>query len=43
MKMEHTLSASTDVTIASVEVSPGDQVNEGAAIVRFAKAKSEAA
>ena len=43
MKMEHTLSASTDVLIASVEVSPGDQVNEGAVIVRFAENKSDAA
>jgi 3-methylcrotonyl-CoA carboxylase alpha subunit len=37
MKMEHTLSASSDALIATVDVSPGDQVNEGAVIVRFAK------
>jgi 3-methylcrotonyl-CoA carboxylase alpha subunit len=43
MKMEHTLSASADALIATVDVSPGDQVNEGAVIVRFAKETSEAA
>jgi acetyl-CoA carboxylase biotin carboxylase subunit len=43
MKMEHTLAASADALIATVEVSPGDQVNEGAVIIRFAKEKSEAA
>ncbi|HEX3943935.1 MAG TPA: acetyl/propionyl/methylcrotonyl-CoA carboxylase subunit alpha [Rhizomicrobium sp.] len=43
MKMEHTLSASADALVATVDVSPGDQVNEGAVIVRFAKEKSEAA
>ncbi len=43
MKMEHTLSASADALIATVDVSPGDQVNEGAVIVRFAKEKSQAA
>ncbi|HEX3652469.1 MAG TPA: acetyl/propionyl/methylcrotonyl-CoA carboxylase subunit alpha [Rhizomicrobium sp.] len=43
MKMEHTLSASSDALVATVDVSPGDQVNEGAVIVRFAKEKSEAA
>jgi 3-methylcrotonyl-CoA carboxylase alpha subunit len=43
MKMEHTLSASADASVAAVEVSPGDQVNEGAVVVRFAKEKSEAA
>jgi 3-methylcrotonyl-CoA carboxylase alpha subunit len=43
MKMEHTLSASADALIATVDVSPGDQVNEGAVIVRFAKPKNEAA
>jgi acetyl-CoA carboxylase biotin carboxylase subunit len=43
MKMEHTLSASSDSLVDTVEVSSGDQVNEGAVIVRFAKEKSEAA
>ncbi len=43
MKMEHTLWASADALVATVDVSPGDQVNEGAVIVRFAKEKSEAA
>ncbi|MBV9571260.1 MAG: acetyl/propionyl/methylcrotonyl-CoA carboxylase subunit alpha [Alphaproteobacteria bacterium] len=43
MKMEHTLSASADAQIESVDVSPGDQVNEGAIIVRFATEKSKAA
>jgi 3-methylcrotonyl-CoA carboxylase alpha subunit len=43
MKMEHTLSAAADALVATVDVSPGDQVNEGAVIVRFAKPKNEAA
>jgi acetyl-CoA carboxylase biotin carboxylase subunit len=43
MKMEHTLSASSDALVASVDVSAGDQVTEGAVIVRFTKAKDEAA
>ncbi|MBV9062040.1 MAG: hypothetical protein JOY77_03815, partial [Alphaproteobacteria bacterium] len=43
MKMEHTLAASADALIATVDVSPGDQVNEGAVIVGFAKENSEAA
>jgi 3-methylcrotonyl-CoA carboxylase alpha subunit len=43
MKMEHTLSASADALVATVDVSAGDQVNEGAVIVRFAKEKNEAA
>jgi acetyl-CoA carboxylase biotin carboxylase subunit len=43
MKMEHTLSAAADALIATVDVSPGDQVNEGAVIVRFAREKNEAA
>jgi acetyl-CoA carboxylase biotin carboxylase subunit len=43
MKMEHTLSATADAVVVSVDVSSGDQVNEGAVIVRFAKEKSEAA
>jgi acetyl-CoA carboxylase biotin carboxylase subunit len=37
MKMEHTLAAPADATVDAVDVSQGDQVNEGAIIVRFAK------
>jgi len=36
MKMEHTLSAPVDAKVESVEVAQGDQVNEGAIVVRFA-------
>jgi acetyl-CoA carboxylase biotin carboxylase subunit len=43
MKMEHTLSAPADARIESVEAATGDQVGEGAVIVRFAKPKSVAA
>jgi 3-methylcrotonyl-CoA carboxylase alpha subunit len=39
MKMEHTLSAPADALIAAVEVAQGDQVSEGAIIVRFASEK----
>jgi len=35
MKMEHTLAAPGDATIASVEVGQGDQVGDGAVVVRF--------
>jgi 3-methylcrotonyl-CoA carboxylase alpha subunit len=35
MKMEHTLSAPADAKVASVDVSPGDQVADGATVVRF--------
>jgi acetyl-CoA carboxylase biotin carboxylase subunit len=35
MKMEHTLSAPADAKVADVEVAQGDQVNEGAIILRF--------
>jgi acetyl-CoA carboxylase biotin carboxylase subunit len=42
MKMEHTLSAPADAKVASVEVSQGDQVNDGAIVVRFEKAKAAA-
>ncbi len=38
MKMEHTLSAPTDAQVASVDVTPGDQVTDGATVVRFEKA-----
>jgi len=43
MKMEHTLSAPADALVATVDASAGDQVGEGAIILRFAKPKSEAA
>ncbi len=43
MKMEHTLSAPADALVATVDVSPGDQVDEGAVILRFARGRSEAA
>ncbi len=43
MKMEHTLYAPADALVATVDVSPGDQVMEGAVVVRFAKEKSAAA
>ena len=42
MKMEHTLSAPTDAKVASVEVAQGDQVNDGAIVVRFETAKAAA-
>jgi acetyl-CoA carboxylase biotin carboxylase subunit len=42
MKMEHTLAAPADATVDAVDVSQGDQVNEGAIIVRFAVEKSAA-
>ena len=35
MKMENTLSAQADATIAEIAVSVGDQVGEGALILRF--------
>jgi 3-methylcrotonyl-CoA carboxylase alpha subunit len=35
MKMEHTLSAQADAQIAAVDVAPGDQVTDGASVVRF--------
>jgi acetyl/propionyl-CoA carboxylase alpha subunit len=40
MKMEHTLSAPADAKVASVEVSQGDQVNDGAIVVRFETEKA---
>ncbi|HEY3637577.1 MAG TPA: acetyl/propionyl/methylcrotonyl-CoA carboxylase subunit alpha [Rhizomicrobium sp.] len=42
MKMEHTLAAPMDTKIESVEASAGDQVSEGAVLVRFAKAAKAA-
>jgi acetyl-CoA carboxylase biotin carboxylase subunit len=38
MKMEHTLSAPADAVVASVEAKAGEQVSDGAVIVRFEKA-----
>jgi acetyl-CoA carboxylase biotin carboxylase subunit len=35
MKMEHTLAAPADAKVASVDVAQGDQVNDGAIVVRF--------
>jgi acetyl-CoA carboxylase biotin carboxylase subunit len=43
MKMEHTLSAPADAEVAGVEVAQGDQVNEGAIVVRFAAEKKTTA
>jgi len=40
MKMEHTLSAPADAKVASVEVAQGDQVNDGAIVVRFETEKA---
>ncbi len=42
MKMEHTLSAPADAVIDAVEVAAGDQVGEGAVIIRFAAAQNNA-
>jgi acetyl-CoA carboxylase biotin carboxylase subunit len=38
MKMEHTLSAPADAVVASVDANAGDQVTDGAVIIRFEKA-----
>jgi len=43
MKMEHTLSAPADALVATVDVAQGDQVKEGAVILRFARERNEAA
>ncbi|HEY8947641.1 MAG TPA: acetyl/propionyl/methylcrotonyl-CoA carboxylase subunit alpha [Rhizomicrobium sp.] len=40
MKMEHTLSAPADAKVASVDVAQGDQVNDGAIVVRFETEKA---
>ena len=40
MKMEHTLAAPADATIDSVGVAIGDQVKDGAMVVRFAAEKA---
>ena len=37
MKMEHTLSAPHDAIVASVDAAVGDQIVEGAVLVRFAE------
>jgi len=36
MKMEHTIVAPTDGTVSEILYGVGDQVNEGAELVRFA-------
>jgi acetyl-CoA carboxylase biotin carboxylase subunit len=43
MKMEHTLAAPGDATVASVEVAQGDQVVDGAVVVRFEREQEKAA
>ncbi|HUJ03853.1 MAG TPA: acetyl-CoA carboxylase biotin carboxyl carrier protein subunit, partial [Rhizomicrobium sp.] len=43
MKMEHTLAAPADALVATVDAAPGDQVQEGAVILRFARDRSVAA
>jgi 3-methylcrotonyl-CoA carboxylase alpha subunit len=43
MKMEHTLKASADARVQSVEVMAGEQVGEGAVVVRFANTSSATA
>jgi acetyl/propionyl-CoA carboxylase alpha subunit len=42
MKMEHTLAAPADSKVESVEVAAGDQVAEGATLLRFAKSAAGA-
>jgi 3-methylcrotonyl-CoA carboxylase alpha subunit len=37
MKMEHTLAAPDDARIEAVDVAQGDQVGEGAVVIRFTK------
>ncbi len=43
MKMEHTLSAPADAKVASVEVAQGDQVQDGAIVMRFVEEKKKTA
>src|SRR5207249_11428242 len=40
MKMEHTLTAPADAQVEGIDVAVGDQVREGAVVIRFATAKS---
>ncbi|MDE3116638.1 MAG: acetyl-CoA carboxylase biotin carboxylase subunit [Pseudomonadota bacterium] len=42
MKMEHTLSAPADAVVSSVEAAQGDQLGDGAVILRFAAEESSA-
>jgi 3-methylcrotonyl-CoA carboxylase alpha subunit len=42
MKMEHTLSAPADARIESIDAAVGDQVSDGAVLVRFAEKKAAA-
>ena len=42
MKMEHTLAAPGDAVVEAIDVTTGDQVGEGASIVRFAVEKNAA-
>jgi len=41
MKMEHTLAAPADARVSAVEVARGDQIGEGAVVIRFAKPAAE--
>jgi acetyl-CoA carboxylase biotin carboxylase subunit len=43
MKMEHTLSAPADARVASVDVVQGDQVTDGAIVVRFVEEEKKTA
>ncbi|MDO9435846.1 MAG: acetyl-CoA carboxylase biotin carboxyl carrier protein subunit [Hydrogenophaga sp.] len=38
MKMEHTIAAPVDGTVAELLYAPGDQVNEGAELLKLASA-----
>jgi 3-methylcrotonyl-CoA carboxylase alpha subunit len=42
MKMEHTMTAARDGTVAEVLVAAGDQVDSGAALIRLADAEAAA-
>jgi len=43
MKMEHTLKASADGRVASIDVTAGEQVGEGAVVARFENEQNVAA
>ncbi len=43
MKMEHTLCAPGDTRVESIDVAQGDQVSEGAVVLRFAKSQGNKA